>query len=350
MLVQCPSCRTTYRVADNLVAAPNPTFRCSRCKHIFILGSKPVSGPTRKPPEPPPSPPRKEKEPELIFSFHPPPKTKETEQLGTEEVPRPGTADEAPAAVEEAPSFTIPKRKDTWSMTAGNPATEKVVSIKEEKPFSKAGKPAGRRRDFEQEAPDFLTTQDKAGSERPVEPPLDRPISITPYLILCAVLFSLSFGVVLVHKTRPESVEGLLKTIPWLGPSVLQNNHLRQGIVLQTSRPSFQRILGNREVFVVSGVALNRNAVKVREIKLEGYIFGSDGKVIEHQVVTLGNAISTKIIRDLTALEISTLQRLSPPKRFEMSPDESAGFVIVFLKSSAEVKSFSCRVLSVEES
>ena len=348
MLVQCPSCHTTYRIADNLVAAPNPTFRCSRCKHIFALGLKPASGATRKPPEPPPSPPRQEKEPELGFSFHPP-ETKETEQPGTKGVPRHGMADVPPADVEEAPSFTIPKRDDSWSMTPDDRASEEAVSIKDERPFSQSGKPAGRERDFEREAEEFFTTQDKAGSERPVEQPLDRPISVTPYLILCAALLFFSSALALVHKTRPETIEGLLKPIPWLGLSVVQNNYLRQGIVLQTSRPSFQRILGNREVFVVSGVVLNRNPVKVREIKLEGYIFGSDGKVLERQVITLGNAISAKILRDLTALEISTLQRLSPPKRFEMSPDESANFVIVFLKSSAEIKSFGCRVLSVEE-
>ncbi len=37
MLVSCPSCSTTYRVSDNLITTRNPTFRCSRCKHTFVL-------------------------------------------------------------------------------------------------------------------------------------------------------------------------------------------------------------------------------------------------------------------------------------------------------------------------
>ena len=221
--------------------------------------------------------------------------------------------------------------------------------MKEEKPFSQTDRSAERRIDFESGRKDSLAPQDKPDSEGPVEPLLDRPTSITPYLILCAALLFLFSAFVLVHKTRPESVEGLLKMIPWLGASVAQNSHLRQGVVLQTGQSSFQRISGNREIFVVSGVALNRNSVKVREVRVEGSVFGSDGKIIERQIVTVGNAMSTKIIRDLTALEISTLQRLSPPKRFELSPDEPVAFVIVFLKSSAEIKSFSFRVLSVEE-
>ena len=37
MLVQCPSCRTTYKVADEVVKGAAPAFRCSRCKHTFEL-------------------------------------------------------------------------------------------------------------------------------------------------------------------------------------------------------------------------------------------------------------------------------------------------------------------------
>ena len=37
MLVKCPSCRTTYKVADEVVKGAAPAFRCSRCKHTFEL-------------------------------------------------------------------------------------------------------------------------------------------------------------------------------------------------------------------------------------------------------------------------------------------------------------------------
>ena len=129
---------------------------------------------------------------------------------------------------------------------------------------------------------------------------------------------------------------------------VLKNNHLRPGIALQSLRPSFQTIQGNRQVFVLSGTAVNRNPVSVREVRLEGHIFNAEGKEIDRQIISVGNAISAKMLRDLTAQEISILQRLNPQKRFEIHSDESAGFVMVFLKPSAEVKNFSCRVLSVE--
>src|SRR5215468_9243692 len=39
MIVRCPSCKTTYKVAEDLVKDSNPAFRCSRCKYTFELGS-----------------------------------------------------------------------------------------------------------------------------------------------------------------------------------------------------------------------------------------------------------------------------------------------------------------------
>jgi hypothetical protein len=152
----------------------------------------------------------------------------------------------------------------------------------------------------------------------------------------------------LTHQAQPLTTERLIKAVPWLGPSVLRNDHLRKGVSLQSLRSGFEKILGNREVFVVSGVAVNRNPMSVREVQIEGYVYNAEGREIERQAISIGNALSSKIIRDLTAQEISILQRLSPQKRFEISPQESAAFVIVFLKPTREIKDFSCRVLSAE--
>ena len=44
MIVRCPSCKTTYKVADDLVKETKPAFRCSRCKHIFELEPAETAG------------------------------------------------------------------------------------------------------------------------------------------------------------------------------------------------------------------------------------------------------------------------------------------------------------------
>ena len=81
MIVRCPSCKTTYKVAEDLVKDSNPAFRCSRCKYTFKLGSaetpeKPVdeaqSGEKLSP--------QTRRERELSFTFSPKKQGKEEKQ------------------------------------------------------------------------------------------------------------------------------------------------------------------------------------------------------------------------------------------------------------------------------
>src|SRR5512139_1261068 len=37
MLVQCPNCKTTYKVSEDVMKGSTPAFRCSRCRHTFEL-------------------------------------------------------------------------------------------------------------------------------------------------------------------------------------------------------------------------------------------------------------------------------------------------------------------------
>jgi len=340
MLVQCPSCQTTYRVSDNLVTKSKPSFRCSRCKNVFILGSKAETGERAVASQS-----IQEETRELSFAFsdrHEPVHEAAAETSGS------SAPTNGPAAAQEIPSSITRPRDQDWSL-APEPAVEETFTMKDERSFAEVHNPSERSFEFASERP-AVSKHREAANEAGGESAPGRPLSATPYLLLCAGLVLLFSALTLVYKARPEPIENSLKAIPWIGSSVLKNDYLRQGIVLQAGRPRFQRIMGNREVFLLSGVALNRNRVKVREVKIEGYAFGSDGKIVERQNITVGNAISAKIVRDLTVQEIATLQRQSPIRRFEILPDESAPFSIVFLKSSAQIKSFGYRVLSANES
>ena len=185
--------------------------------------------------------------------------------------------------------------------------------------------------------------------EPSIDSPVEQSLSTTPYLALCAALFIFFSIAALAYKAQPAPVERLLKKIPWLNSSLFRSNHLRRGITIQAVVTRFQRIQGNKDVFVVSGRAVNHNPVNVREVRVEGYTFGADGKIIEQQTTTVGNAVSAKIVRDLSREDIAALQKQPPVKRFELPPEESSGFAIVFFKSSGDIKSFSFRVVSAEE-
>src|SRR5437667_11898392 len=105
---------------------------------------------------------------------------------------------------------------------------------------------------------------------------------------------------------------------------------------------------GNREEFVVTGVALNQNPDVIREVRIAGQLYNQAGKEIEQQTISIGNAISPKIVRGMTAQDISDLQRLKPLKTFEIPPGDSVPFTIVFLKSARGIKDFRCAVIAAE--
>jgi hypothetical protein len=150
------------------------------------------------------------------------------------------------------------------------------------------------------------------------------------------------------HLAHPNVSEGIVRSIPLVGPSVLKNNHLKSGVALQSLHAGHQTIQGNREVLVITGVAQNQNPVVIREVRVAGQLYNLEGKEIEQQIIWIGNAISPRIIRGMTVQDIADLQRLKPLKTFEIPPGDSIPFTIVFLKSTKEIKDFSCEVLTAE--
>jgi hypothetical protein len=133
-----------------------------------------------------------------------------------------------------------------------------------------------------------------------------------------------------------------------VGTSVLRNNRLKDGVLLQSLRAAYQSIQGNREVFVVTGTALNQNPVSIRGVQISAQTINDGGGEIENQTVWVGNAISPTIVRGLSLEEIANLQRLPPLKSFAIAPGDSVPFTIVFVKTPKGAKDFGCRVIAAE--
>ncbi|HKY06713.1 MAG TPA: hypothetical protein VJQ55_00650 [Candidatus Binatia bacterium] len=161
------------------------------------------------------------------------------------------------------------------------------------------------------------------------------------------LVIAFGFMTVLSHA-KPQAAEGFIKEIPLIGSSLLRNDHLKNGILIQSLRPAYQTIQGNREVFLISGVARNQNPEVVSEIQLAAVSYNAEGKELERQTIWVGNTISPKIIRGMTTEDIPHLQNLKPLKSFEIPPGDSIPFTIVFLKSAKNAKEFTCEVLTAE--
>jgi predicted Zn finger-like uncharacterized protein len=335
MIVRCPSCKTTYKVADELVKDTKPAFRCSRCKHTFELES--AETPERSVDSEHAAASlfsKTQQERELSFTFAP--KKQEDGENRKESIPSPRE------------EFEFPAR------SAENQAMGNVESTVDE-PLTSPEPDRGIGADQVPDSPPQLSpsqplplARETTDNVLSLDPYRDQPASTVPFLSLFGLLVMLFGFATAFHLAHPNVSEGIVRSIPLVGPSVLKNNHLKNGVALQSLHASHQTIQGNREVLVITGVAQNQNPVVIREVRVAGQLYNLEGKEMEQQIIWIGNAISPRIIRGMTVQEISDLQRLKPLKTFEIPPGDSIPFTIVFLKSTKEIKDFSCEVLTAE--
>ena len=344
MLVRCPKCRTTYKVSDELLKGSAPAFRCSRCKHTFDLEAHGTA----------------EREAETTAQTA----SSATHSAVDEELSLPfepqqtaGANGAMETAAHEARALESEKTEtaddDHWSLHEEAKTEPDFVVPDDDKSISSIKKiEVGS--DFSDQDSYFSKTSahDVPDSESDnilaISSYLDQRASILPFISLFSLLI-IGFGLLsIISYANPQSSEAMIKNIPVLGPAALRNNHLREGIVIQSLRSSYQTIQGNREVFLISGVAINQNPEVVREIQLSAVTYTAEGKELERQTIWAGNTISPKIIRGMTVEDIPHLQDLKPLKTFELPPGDSIPFTIVFLKSAKNAKTFSYEILTAE--
>jgi hypothetical protein len=242
---------------------------------------------------------------------------------------------------------------EAWSISDRGPQEERSFTFADAAPSAKSEKVVDADDDFTLNEPVFptmdLTKEDGSNTDNilPMATYLEQRASIFPYLTLFVLLIIGYSLAAVVSYAHPKSSEEIIRKIPLIGASVLHNNHLKEGIVLQSPRAGYQTIQGNREVFLISGVAVNQNPVVIREIQIDCKMFNGEGRELEHQTIWAGNTMSPKILRGMTLEDIPHLQNLKPLKTFEVPPGDSVPFTIVFLRSK-NAKDFSCEVLSAQ--
>ena len=250
----------------------------------------------------------------------------------------------------EAPNLD---NRDQWSLSDDDRKTEHPFTISNTKHSMGDDSVLDASKDFSGIDPVVPNSNERGRSEGSnnilaISPYLDQRASILPFITLFGLLvigFSL---IAVISQAHPRASDEIVKKIPVVGTSVLKNNHLKEGILIQSLQAGYQTIQGNREIFVITGVALNQNPVVVREIQLTGKIYNQGGKELERQTIWVGNSLSPKIIRGMTTEDIPHLQSLKPLKSFEIPSGDSVPFTIVFLKSAKNAQDFTCEVVMAE--
>ena len=164
------------------------------------------------------------------------------------------------------------------------------------------------------------------------------------FAVRCMLLVTLAYAVLSVYLyTHPERTRDALLAVPLIG-SRLAETRLDPGAVQLTNlHGEYERVQGDRLVFVISGAALNRSSVPVRGIQIEGRILGSQE---QRQVVFCGAA--PRDVQDLSLREIALLQTLEPPKDWSLPAGEQANFLVVFPGPPTDLREFGAEVVAVK--
>jgi len=158
------------------------------------------------------------------------------------------------------------------------------------------------------------------------------------------LLVTLGYAVLSVYLyTHPDGVRRAFGGVPLIGSRLTEARLNPTAIQLTGVKGRYERVHGDRLVFVISGAALNSSPIPVRGIQVEGRIAGAKE---QRQVVYCGAA--PRDVHDLSPREIELLQNIEPPKDWSLAPGEQADFLVVFASPPTDLREFGAEVVAVQ--
>jgi predicted Zn finger-like uncharacterized protein len=193
---------------------------------------------------------------------------------------------------------------------------------------------------------DGQTAESPARPEPPEAPPRGRMTSPARFAIRSMVFVTLGYAVLSVYLfTHPDVLRRALHGVPLIGARLAETRLQPATIQLTNVRGEYQRVQGDRLVFVISGMAVNDSPIPIRSVQVEGRIVGTREL---RQVVFCGAA--PRDVQDLSLREIALLQTLEPPKDWTLGPGEQTSFLVAFPGPPTDLREFAAEVVSVQAS
>ncbi|MFI5395715.1 MAG: DUF3426 domain-containing protein [Candidatus Binatia bacterium] len=328
MIVQCPYCATSYELDAARLTGKNPMLKCSRCQRIF-----PAPTPKKRPAPTPPvaaeTTPAADKN--LTLPFDEPTWKEQTPPTHSDELTVSEPEETFTLGVEEkSEEFSLPddaaEEPDTPVMTHTAP-----IRMEEEE------------EDEEEDEVEVVPRRRAAVRE----PRRREPSAIGPIFIFLAIVVAAYGLLARALFASPVLCDRLIGRLPIIG-RLGDDRLLTRKVALSDVVGNYQRIKDGKEVFVITGKALNTAPVALHSVQIGGKLYGRDGRALEEKIIYCGNVISAKVLKDLTPRELSILQKLNPPKRFMIEPGESSTFVIVFMDPPREPAEFSAQVVAAQ--
>lgn len=319
--VTCPVCKTDYWVEKKYLADPSARLKCSHCKSVFSYSDSLRSSRSPKKSRPP-----KREEPPL-FDDH----GKGTDSDRSELTEEGGEENDEPRPRAEEPAARPAKRSE----------------------------PATRTTHDESDFVFGSTGEWDLGDGTPVEP-LPRPslaerrrretdegAKVRAVVILLAIVVAAYAAFAATLVSQPDKAQRMVQQIPLIGRGLSEERLYARRVQLVDVRASAQELRGGRPALVVTGRAVNRNPVPLRDVQILSSLVDSHGQVRDQKRVFCGNVVTVRMLRDLNAQEISMLQQNPPSREFVLRPGAAAEFVVVFFNDGKDVAEARVEVASV---
>jgi predicted Zn finger-like uncharacterized protein len=323
MIVSCPYCSTRYEIDAARLASPNPMLKCSRCRHIF-----PAPSSKKSTPSPAPAKANRPDDENLTLPFE-----------------EPGWKDEPDAP--PADSFDESEPSDGFVLGTEERSDEPVAKeADDEEPAAARSRGAARPvEDTEGEPEDAPPV--RRGPRRRREPQRSERSPVRPLFLFLAAVVAAYGMLTRALFASPALCDKLVNRLPMI--AALGDDRLfTRKVALSDVVGNYQRLKDGKDVFVITGKAVNTAAVALHGIQVSAKLYNGAGRMLDQKTIYCGNVISAKVLKDLTPAEVSILQKLSPPKKFDIEPGESSTFVVVFMDPPREAAEFTTQVAAAQ--
>jgi Protein of unknown function (DUF3426) len=315
-------------------------FKCSRCHHIFPAPSS-VQRPAAAAPaaRARANPPVDES---LTLPFAEPRASKHGEDTATKDLTVPEQEEDFVLGT-NAPADDLTVPDDDAELETHRPVVFESDHNHEELDEPEETDEELTRDEFVEEEPPKRQRRARSPRARPPRP-RSHIVPLFVILALIATGYGMLTSALFANPALSDKLVGRIPLIGTLGDERL----LVRKVALSEVVGNYQRIKDGKDVFVITGKALNTAPVALQGVQIAGKLFDNAGAVVEQKVISCGNVISTKVLKDLTPQEVSILQKLSPPKKFVIEPGEASTFVIVFMDPPRQAVEFTTQVVAAQ--
>lgn len=299
VIIQCKKCGTKYNFDEALIEGEGIWVRCTRCKNMFFQvnpGIEPIVSIT-------------DIEDRNIAIGTDMKKKKPETGAYREVVPHPqsdkdtGKGDEVEqlwqdmALMEEGDFFNDQLEKDALLKDEGRPVTSNEPVIKEnhsnhDEITWKKNKTGGKRKGFW--TPGRVVVY---------------PVMVIVLLLTLYFWFFPQVGRQILNNVYP--VEKSTQIIGWGGNTTKPVNGGKEKISFVNIKEHTVKNWIVGDIFIIQGIAVNKNASPVSQLKVKGRIVDSSGTVLMKEKVYAGNILADEELKNLTEEEIK--EELSNP-------------------------------------